>query len=172
MLGHIEMKASFKTTSLYGSKGNNFKEWPTGIQINKWTRDELKEMRISKVEWCFDNKNDINMLKSLRFTLTSGEQSPIFGDSSITKLPSSFVISKKTKIRKIQIFYFGTYGIELFDQSKKSVLKIGSSHPEFKEVNLGEDTFFIGAKSIGKEKNKYIDCLEIRTFKVPKIFNK
>ena len=92
--------------------------------------DEMKEIRISKVEWYFETKNDVNMLKSLRFTLTSGEQSPIFGDSSITKLPSSFIIPSKIKIRKILIYYFGTYGIEFFDQKKWSVLKIGNSHSE------------------------------------------
>ena len=84
--------------------------------INKWTIDELKQIRIQKVEWWFDDKADLNILKSLRFTLTSGEQSPIFGDSSVAKLHSNFNFPIKSKIRKIHIFYFGTYGIEFFDQ--------------------------------------------------------
>ena len=68
MLGHIEMKASFKTTNLYGTSkyGQNFKEWPTGIQINKWTVEEMQNSRIEKVEWWFDNSNDLNLLKSLK----------------------------------------------------------------------------------------------------------
>lgn len=132
----------------------------------------MQNSRIEKVEWWFDNSNDLNLLKSLKFTLNSGEESPIFGNSSITKLPSSFMFHSKIKIRKILIFFYGTYGIEFFDQQKKSVLKIGNSHTEFKEVILGEDIYLIGAKSVGKETNNYIDSLELRTFKVPKIFKK
>jgi hypothetical protein len=79
--------------------------------------DEMKDIRIEKVEWLYDDSNDINMLKSLRFTLSSGEQSPIFGDSSKTKLPSSFEFQSKYKICKILVYYFGTYGIEFFDQN-------------------------------------------------------
>lgn len=68
------MKASVKSTNLFGNKyGKDYKEWPTGIMINKWTVEEMKDLRIHQVEWWFDNAHDLNMLKSLRFTLNNGE---------------------------------------------------------------------------------------------------
>ena len=69
------------------------------------------------------------------------------------------------------IYYFGTYGIEFFDNKKDSVLKIGLTHTEKKEFLLSDNTFFIGGKAIGKETNKYIDCFECKFFKVPKDTN-
>ena len=62
-------------------------------------------------------------------------------------MPSSFKFSKKTKIRKVVVYYFGTYGIEFFDQKKESVLKIGVSHNEKKELNLE------GGKAKGSKTN-------------------
>ena len=50
------IKASFKTCDLFGNaKSQNIKEWPDKNMINQWKLQEIATLKLTKIEWHFDN---------------------------------------------------------------------------------------------------------------------